>query len=98
MLVEFYKTYDHEHQHGHGMLCQEVSKKVYAFIDGQLDVKDLEAIQEHINICLPCHMLVNFERKLLAIIHTKGGGTEHNGIPQSLSEKIKKAIELSSKQ
>jgi hypothetical protein len=99
MMVEFYKTYDHEHKHGDGMLCQEVAKKVYAFIDGQMNVKDLEAVQEHINMCLPCHMLVEFERKLLAIIHAKGGtgNSENTGIPKTLSEKIKKAIELSTK-
>lgn len=82
--------------HSHLIPCSEVLSKVYAFIDGQLDVRELEGFQEHIRLCLPCQEMVKFEEKLVEMIKKKGCH-QKNEIPASLLDKIKQAIEVSSK-
>ncbi|MBX7153260.1 zf-HC2 domain-containing protein [bacterium] len=89
-------SHNGQEDHSHLIPCSEVLSKVYAFIDGQLDVKELEGFQEHIRLCLPCNELVKFEEKLVETIKKKGCH-QKSEIPSSLMDKIKQAISTSSK-
>ncbi len=87
----------HTHMHDGEIPCAEIARRVYAFIEGQADISELEAFREHIALCLPCRDLVQFEQKLIEVIKTKGGngGTNRVPMPSSLSEKIKQVVALS---
>jgi len=76
--------------------CDEVVRRVYEFIDGQLDVKDLAHYEAHISVCLGCKGFVEFEEKLVRLIQEKSrSSTGHVEVPSGLAEKIRKAISLS---
>lgn len=75
--------------------CDEVIRKVYAFIDGELNVKELEEFQSHISMCLGCKDHVAFEAKLVQIIREKSGEGNRVEVPATLIEKIRKAISVS---
>jgi anti-sigma factor (TIGR02949 family) len=85
-----------DHSHDSLIPCREVARRVYAFIDGELDVRELEEFEAHIKLCLPCKDLVKFEEKLVQTIREKlNGQTSKVPVPATLHEKIKKAIDLS---
>ncbi len=90
-----------EHNHTHdpndaGIPCNEVARRVYAFIDGELDIKELAEFEAHIKMCLPCSDLVKFEERLVQTIREKlNGHASKTPVPQTLREKIRKAIQLS---
>lgn len=78
----------------HGLDCAEVAERVYAFLDGQMSLEELTVYQRHLELCLPCRALVDFENKLITMIKAKGaGGAE---IPATLMDKIKNALANSS--
>ncbi len=78
----------------HGLDCAKVAERVYAFLDGQMGLEELTVYERHLELCLPCRALVDFENKLIAMIKAKGAaGAE---IPAVLMDKIKKALANSS--
>lgn len=85
------------HHHDGEIPCGEIARKVYQFIEGQLDIGELEKFKEHISLCLPCQDIVRFEQKLIEVIHAKGGsnGKDRVSLPNSLAEKIRRAMGLS---
>lgn len=93
-MLEVYNT-DHQHEHKGNFFCEEVNRRVYAFIDGQMDIEQLKDYKEHINKCVSCQTLVQFEKKLIQLIKVKGGYTAGE-IPASLKDKIKKVFEMQS--
>lgn len=87
-----------DHAHDSLIPCHEVARRVYAFIDGELDVRELEEFEAHIKLCLPCKDLVRFEEKLVQTIRQKlNGHTTNVPVPATLHEKIRKVIDLSGK-
>jgi mycothiol system anti-sigma-R factor len=81
-------------EHAHGMNCTEVANRVYAFLDGQMSLEEVAVYQRHLELCLPCRTLVDFEEKLITMIRAKGGnGSE---LPSTLMAKIRKALNSSS--
>ncbi len=81
-----------EHAHSENTICQEVNRRVYAFIEGQMDIGQLQEFREHIGQCLSCQTMVQFEKKLIQVIRIKGGQSVTD-IPTSLKEKIKKVFD-----
>ena len=94
-MLEVYGQENSEHKHSDGSICQEVNRRVYAFIDGQMDIEQLKEYKEHINRCVSCQTLVQFEKKLIQIIKIKGGQSTSE-IPPSLKEKIKQVFDINS--
>ncbi len=82
------------HAHHH-MKCNEVVDRVYAFLDGEMNLDEVLEFKDHLKICLPCKAYVQFEEKLIQIIKSKCVSDESK-IPSALMDKIKKAIEISS--
>lgn len=92
-MPDFQENTDFGKNHKHNNICDEVNRRIYAFIDGRMDIAELKEYQEHINQCVSCQTLVQFEKKLIQIIHKKGGYTQTE-IPATLIEKIRKALDL----
>lgn len=92
-MLEVYSQSKDPHEHKAGTICQEVNRRVYAFIDGKMEIAQLNEFREHINKCVSCQTLVQFEKKLLQVIKMKGGQTTQE-IPASLREKIKHVFDL----
>ena len=82
------------HAYDHMMKCSEVVDKVYAFLDGEMNLDEVLTFKDHLKVCLPCQAYVQFEEKLIHIIKTKCAAGECK-VPSELMDKIKKAIDLS---
>ncbi|KAB2879574.1 hypothetical protein F9K33_08510 [bacterium] len=82
------------HAHDHTLKCGEVVHRVYAFLDGQMNLDDVLVFKDHLKVCLPCQAYVQFEEKLINMIKSKSCNDETK-IPAALMDKIKKAIEVS---
>lgn len=83
---------DH-HAHHHHMNCTEVVDRVYAFLDGEMNLDEVLEFKDHLKVCLPCKDYVQFEQRLIQIIKAKSLNHETK-IPSDLMEKIKKAIDV----
>ena len=94
-MPDAYEHKDHEHTHSDGSICREVNRRIYAFIDGKLEIEQLRDFKEHINQCVSCQTLVQFEKKLIQIIKVKGGQSSTQ-MPPSLKDKILKVFEMKS--
>lgn len=92
-MLEVYDQSKDSHEHKDGSICQEVNRRVYAFIDGKMEIAQLQEFKEHINKCVSCQTLVQFEKKLIQVIKMKGGQTTQD-IPASLREKIRQVFEM----
>lgn len=83
-----------QHAHDHAIKCDEVVHRVYAFLDGEMNLDDVLVFKDHLKVCLPCQAYVKFEEKLIQLIKSKCT-TDESKIPSGLADKIKKAIEAS---
>lgn len=48
--------------------CDQAAKRVYEFLDGELDDADAEAIRCHIEQCRRCYPMYNWERLFLDVV------------------------------
>lgn len=87
-----------ERHHDDEIPCGEIVRKVYLFIEGHLDLSEIEKYKDHLEVCLPCRDIVQFEKKLIEMIHLKGGADGPTGatMPVSLVAKIREAMALAS--
>ena len=51
--------------------CQEAVHTLYHFLDGELTDAKRTEIQQHLDDCLPCLEVFDFEAELRAVISTK---------------------------
>jgi len=69
--------------------CQDVEKKVQAFLDGQLEKEQVLLIEEHLDYCLPCDKKIEFEKKLRFVIKSK---VRENSHPKKLDLELKRLL------
>ena len=72
--------------------CDEVEKRVKAYLDNELSEEELLIIQDHLSYCLPCDKKLEFEQKLKEIIKHKATEKEY---PLALEAELKKIIQTS---
>ena len=77
-----------EHQQAHDLTCDEAIKRIFDFIDRELDGKSLDEFQKHITACRDCFDHTEFERLLKERIRTMPRGNT-----DALKERVKKLIE-----
>lgn len=53
---------------GAGSGCQEVLRRLEAFLDGELDETDVGELEEHLAECYPCTDRATFEEQLRSIV------------------------------
>lgn len=54
--------------------CEEAVRRVYEFLDGELERGTAERIRQHLEVCRRCYPYFNFERIFLEHIRSKGLG------------------------
>jgi mycothiol system anti-sigma-R factor len=69
----------------HDVDCDEVLRKVYSFIDNELEGASLDEIRQHLDECAPCLEQFDLERSLKKLVHRSCTG-EH--APEGLRERI----------
>lgn len=53
------------------MKCKDVHSKLIFFLDEELPVKEMQAVQEHLNDCTDCALFVEDMKKTLSILETE---------------------------
>ncbi|MFW6192314.1 MAG: zf-HC2 domain-containing protein [Gemmatimonadota bacterium] len=56
--------------------CEEAARRVYAFLDGELDEEDAEAIRCHVEQCERCFPMYNWEWLFLDVLKERGDRPE----------------------
>ncbi len=51
-----------------GSNCAEILRRIYEFVDNELDTADCLQIQAHLNECAPCLRVLDFERLTRAVL------------------------------
>lgn len=70
------------------MDCNEVREKLFAYLDGEAQ-DDVEHLEKHFKLCLPCFKRVTLEKAFLKVIRARSVGKP---VPPELEQKIKKEI------
>ncbi len=79
---------------GKTMNCDEAVHQLYHYLDGELTEERRRDITDHLNFCGPCGGAAEFEAELRQIIANRC--KDH--VPESLMQKIAKAIDEESRQ
>lgn len=58
--------------------CQEAAKRVYEFLDGELDEEQAAAVRCHVEQCRRCYPMFNWEQLFLEALGEKGRRPEPN--------------------
>jgi mycothiol system anti-sigma-R factor len=74
--------------------CDEAVHQLYHYLDGELTDERRVKITEHLNFCGPCGGAAEFEAELRQVIANKC----RDHVPESLRERIAKAIDEESRQ
>ena len=53
------------------MLCDDVKRVVYFFLDGTLGPRRTTDLDEHVHLCPDCQKRVSVQRRLRAFIHRR---------------------------
>jgi mycothiol system anti-sigma-R factor len=69
----------------HDVDCAEVLKRVYTFIDNELEDASVEEIRQHLDECGPCLDYFDLERSVKKLVHRSCTG-EH--APEGLRERV----------
>jgi mycothiol system anti-sigma-R factor len=72
---------DHEAAEGD---CAETIHRLYHFLDGELTEERRQAIQRHLDECLPCLEAFDFEAELRVIVASKC----RDPVPEGLRDRI----------
>jgi anti-sigma factor (TIGR02949 family) len=72
--------------------CDEIEKRVHAYMDGQLNANEKVLFEQHLDYCLPCDKKIEFERKLKLFIKMKASEKEY---PIKLDQELKNILKSS---
>jgi len=72
------------------MDCEKLRASLYAFLDGELDVKDTIEAEQHISSCPMCEALVRYEERFRKAIRAV---LPREPIPASLRERISASLD-----
>lgn len=65
--------------------CEEAARRVYEYLDGELDAEDAEQIRCHVEQCQRCYPMYNWEELFLKTLRERGGRPESS---QELERKV----------
>ncbi len=72
------------------MDCDRLRASLYAYLDGELDVKDTIEVEQHIGLCPMCEALVRYEERFRKTVRTM---LVREPAPASLRERIAKSLD-----
>ncbi len=71
------------------MTCREAVRKLYDYIDNELDNATTEKIKRHLELCRLCCDQFEFERTMKELVHKC---CESSKAPAALKDKISKCL------
>jgi anti-sigma factor (TIGR02949 family) len=78
-----------KHNHKPGITCEEVLRRLLAYLDRDLDAHTAALIDRHLEACRGCFSRADFERKLKA--HLRAAGEKP--APRRLRARIKGIVD-----
>jgi mycothiol system anti-sigma-R factor len=69
--------------------CNDALHTLYEYLDGELTDDRRSIIQRHLDTCQPCAEPYDFEAELRSVVRRKC----QDQVPESLREKVRKALE-----
>ena len=69
--------------------CDDIEKRVQAYLDDQLSKEEFNLFEDHLSYCLPCDKKIEFEQKLKVLIKLKAAEKEY---PKNLELELKKIV------
>jgi anti-sigma factor (TIGR02949 family) len=73
----------------HDIDCEQALRKLFDFLDHELEDDERDAMQRHISTCRSCYSRANFERRLKdKLIQLRHGEPEHDA-----NERIKRLLQ-----
>lgn len=70
--------------------CEEASRYVYGYLDGELEPGSLAEFQHHLETCRLCVGAVEFERRLIDFVRAHGSSER---VPEGLQSRVRKVLE-----
>lgn len=61
-----------------GIPCEEAAKRLYEFLDGELEKESAEKVRCHVEQCERCYPMYEWERMFLQVLQTRGDRPEAN--------------------
>lgn len=55
------------HQHTHNYSCRELLEQIHDYIDGELETKLCAELEQHLNECKDCQVMVDTTKKTLVL-------------------------------
>ncbi len=77
--------------HEHKFYCKDMVKNLNAYIDGELDNALCGEIEEHINSCSNCQVVVNTLKKTIQIYQSDGRETK---LPPEVRKRLYASLDL----
>ncbi|HKO01604.1 MAG TPA: zf-HC2 domain-containing protein [Thermoanaerobaculia bacterium] len=71
------------------MLCNDVKRVVYFFLDGQLGEKKQQDVNGHLSLCPECEQRANVARKLRTFVQKR---IARVGAPDHLKTRLQRSI------
>jgi anti-sigma factor (TIGR02949 family) len=78
-------------KHEHGFDCKDTIQNLNAFIDGELDAILCEEIEEHLQDCPNCQVVVNTLKKTIQIYQSDSRITQ---LPKDVRERLYACFDL----
>ncbi|HEX9774256.1 MAG TPA: mycothiol system anti-sigma-R factor [Actinomycetota bacterium] len=72
--------------------CSTLIEKLYVFLDAEIGDEERAALQAHIERCVPCHGLVDFERDFKAFVRRRCGERAPKGLAERLRAKLNELL------
>jgi len=69
----------------HAVDCREVLKRVYLYLDGEIEDADCTEIREHLDECAPCLREFGIEQEVKALVARSCGCDK---APETLRQKV----------
>lgn len=70
--------------------CQEASRYVFRYLDGELEPATEAELENHLRQCRKCLGVVEFERQVIEFVKRNAGAVENT--PRGLRERIERLL------
>jgi anti-sigma factor (TIGR02949 family) len=81
---------EHPHEHSHGQ-CRELLGSLSEYIDGDLEQQLCAEIEQHLQGCENCRVVVDSLRKTVSLYQTTTSSTD---VPEAVRERLYKCLNL----
>ena len=85
-----HKQHTHHHEHGPGK-CRDLLGNLSEYIDGALEQQLCAQIEQHLEGCENCRVVIDSLRKTVSLYHTTAPSPD---VPEAVRERLYKCLDL----